>query len=333
MDAFFAQFTGNLKEIFAYITLRCNMKCLHCYLGEAKQEDMPLKEYTNIVQQLVKMGASKLTLLGGEPTLHPLFFKFITVAKKQGVNCVRVDTNGSFNAKILEKPVFKLADELSFSLEGANANTHQAVRPFSNYELLIKNIQKAIRLDYQTRVTMTVNSLNLNQIIPLVSQLSDLGVKSLNLHLISENGLAKQNQQLLVSAKCWIRTRQKLEKELLKFSNIEVKVPFRFIKGQINEQKKTITCEAVKNSRVLIMPNLKIYSCPLLLDVGRNFAYFKNGKFFYSTDYQNNIFSPKNVKGSACPILTAEHKQKYFQEDTYPVCVSYKYSNKNLCNI
>ncbi|MCG2690093.1 hypothetical protein L6252_02320 [Candidatus Parcubacteria bacterium] len=50
MNSFFTQFNGNLKEIFAYITLRCNMQCPYCYLGKAKGEDMPLKEYKGMLQ-------------------------------------------------------------------------------------------------------------------------------------------------------------------------------------------------------------------------------------------------------------------------------------------
>ena len=88
------------------------------------------------------MGAFKITLLGGEPTLHPFFLKFIQIAKEQGVKNIRVDTNGSFQTKILENPIFQLANEISFSLEGADKKTHCAVRPASNYRLLLLNIKK-----------------------------------------------------------------------------------------------------------------------------------------------------------------------------------------------
>ncbi|MCG2690091.1 hypothetical protein L6252_02310 [Candidatus Parcubacteria bacterium] len=102
------------------------------------------------------------------------------------------------------------------------------------------------------------------------------------------------------------------------------------MQGKPNNENKLITCEAVKNSRVLIMPNLEVYSCPLLLDTKRSFAYFKNGSFLYSPNYQKNIFQAKDIQGPVCPALWDEKKQQYLQDGIYPVCVSYKHSNKNL---
>ena len=59
------------KISFAWIevTTACNLKCIHCYEGEAltKAAEMPIETFVRIVDELCNYGVRKIQLIGGEP--------------------------------------------------------------------------------------------------------------------------------------------------------------------------------------------------------------------------------------------------------------------------
>ena len=54
------------------LTLRCNLNCGHCgsRAGRARPSELPLDRMLGIADELVELGCQRLTLSGGEPTLH-----------------------------------------------------------------------------------------------------------------------------------------------------------------------------------------------------------------------------------------------------------------------
>ena len=57
---------------------------------------------------------------------------------------------------------------------------------------------------------MTVNSFNLSQVEKMALKLEKMGVQNFNLHLTSENGRAKINNQLLVDGGKWMNFYEKI---------------------------------------------------------------------------------------------------------------------------
>lgn len=76
--------------MYAQITTRCNMTCAHCGFDcTADGEDMSL----DVFRQVVDL-PGKMTIGGGEPTLHPLFWEFLELALSRG-STPGLATNGS----------------------------------------------------------------------------------------------------------------------------------------------------------------------------------------------------------------------------------------------
>lgn len=79
-----------------------------------------------------EMGAIKLSLIGGEPTLYGCrnnykqLLSVIKGARNLGYAYVRLDTNGLFNADLLGREEFKLLDEITFSID---SHVWRKVRP------------------------------------------------------------------------------------------------------------------------------------------------------------------------------------------------------------
>lgn len=70
--------------MYIQITERCNMKCRHCCMSAtAKGRDMSREVFLLSVKLAGERG-DYITLGGGEPTLHPLFFDFVGLALAHG---------------------------------------------------------------------------------------------------------------------------------------------------------------------------------------------------------------------------------------------------------
>lgn len=85
-----------LRPIRAYylITSRCNLKCRHCSaIALAIGDELALEESLKLVSALADWGVFLLNLQGGEPLIHPGFFRIAHEAVRRGLR-VSVSTNG-----------------------------------------------------------------------------------------------------------------------------------------------------------------------------------------------------------------------------------------------
>lgn len=110
MNRFFKKATSCLKvaygrllnrptpiELNIHITDKCNLRCSYCYSNFYKRhnDDIPKKEIVRIVDAFKDMGVIEVSLIGGEPFLHPDFPEIVDYIKSKGLFCSTV-TNGYF---------------------------------------------------------------------------------------------------------------------------------------------------------------------------------------------------------------------------------------------
>ena len=88
---------GRLTSVDVYITSQCNRRCTYCFLTAdflASRTHMNIDLYDRILGWSQNQGVGEITLLGGEPSLHPGFAKMVIMARDKGMD-VRVVTNGT----------------------------------------------------------------------------------------------------------------------------------------------------------------------------------------------------------------------------------------------
>ena len=105
IEAKASSWQGNIHSIaerrkieFAWIevTTRCNLKCIHCYEGEAltKATEMPIETFVRVVDELCSYGVRRVQLIGGEPLMACAFKDFLDYAFGK-FDFVEVYTNGT----------------------------------------------------------------------------------------------------------------------------------------------------------------------------------------------------------------------------------------------
>ena len=77
------------------LTHRCNLKCVHCYLGKPhKSDELSTHEVINILSELHEAGCLFLVITGGEPLLREDFPIILQAAKERGF-LIFLFTNGT----------------------------------------------------------------------------------------------------------------------------------------------------------------------------------------------------------------------------------------------
>jgi radical SAM protein with 4Fe4S-binding SPASM domain len=77
-------------------SLRCNFKCPYCYVPSKKQyeDELSLEEIRSVILQAKALGAGKIIVLGGEPSIYPHTPELIHFMRANGL-VVEMFTNGS----------------------------------------------------------------------------------------------------------------------------------------------------------------------------------------------------------------------------------------------
>jgi len=92
--------TATLDTLWLELTERCNLNCIHCYCGarlkHKKSKELSLSKWKSIVVEAAEISCKQLTLIGGEPFLHPACVELTEFARTLvGIQTVEVFTNGT----------------------------------------------------------------------------------------------------------------------------------------------------------------------------------------------------------------------------------------------
>jgi len=152
-----------VKLIFELTNL-CNFSCLHCIREEPGARRFLDQGLVGKVLREVEpyRMVDHVAFTGGEPTLHPQFAEIAQLVTGQGYRFNFV-TNGSGFGKTLGAilPVREMVLAVSFSLDGANETTHDAIRRRpGSYRQVVQGIMLCDHHGIPAQVNMTVTRTN-----------------------------------------------------------------------------------------------------------------------------------------------------------------------------
>jgi MoaA/NifB/PqqE/SkfB family radical SAM enzyme len=128
-------------------TDKCNFKCLHCWQRAFKKIDSSYElsdeKLIEIVREALKFGVKEFEITGGgEPMMRrKLVLKLMEIIKKGG-GFGNITTNGSlFDLKSIKKILKINWDRITFSLDGPDAKSNDAIRGKDNFEKVMEVIE------------------------------------------------------------------------------------------------------------------------------------------------------------------------------------------------
>lgn len=123
-------------------SLECNLACVMCPWTELRPEVAQMSKDT-FVRIAVYLPLAKGVDFtgGGEPTTNPRLPEMVRVAKEAGCE-VGFSTNGTLLDRSLAETLVSLGqDWISFSVDGATAETYERIRQGAQFETVIWNIE------------------------------------------------------------------------------------------------------------------------------------------------------------------------------------------------
>lgn len=129
-DGEFVTFSMVPLAVELNITNTCNFNCIHCSKNSRATRfpnELSTEEILAVIKECVQFGVPELRFMGGEPLVHPGFFKFIQYAREQGIYQLRLSTNAWLIDDEKAKELSRYFDSIQISVHGASAVMHDRV--------------------------------------------------------------------------------------------------------------------------------------------------------------------------------------------------------------
>lgn len=343
IDEEFRQHFKGLKQVFLYIINECNLSCPQCiykpnnYFSIGNKE-IDYKTAVHLISDFFELGARKLTLLGGEPTLYGkyqdkpnLLADLIAEAKRIGYEYVRMDTNGTFASDLLDLDSFKQIDEISFSMDGYNETTCDMIRGKGVFDIEVENIKRAVINGYKVNITCCVYQDLLAKdhdgkylMEKLIYLAADLGVERVNYHALIKDGtpIDLWSADLEVYAEDWVKVYNDMSRKIeCGEYPISVRIPKSFITKEEFYRNPSYYgfCPVKLGERVLVHPDGIIRICSGLLGTAYGIADYYEEKICWNGRKTNELIEHKLDECTWCTNRSKKDYGKYV-----PLCFSFK---------
>jgi len=159
------------------LTLKCNIRCIHCYNFDRTQKQK--RDLTNelstpriheVIDEISEVGTLFISFSGGEALLHPDLNTFIEHARKNHLGA-KVKSNGILLTKArLESLLESGLTDLDISLYGASPQTHDAftLSPGS-YQKTVEGILKSAELGIKPNLSLIAHRRNIHEIDQMIA--------------------------------------------------------------------------------------------------------------------------------------------------------------------
>jgi len=275
-------FNGKIGQIFLYLTDTCNLRCIQCLYKteltfQLKRKEIPFHEAISLMTQMYHLGATKVTFMGGEPTLYKKLPELIATAKQIGYSYVRMDTNGMFDESILDNPLFHQVDEITFSIDGYDPLTNDLLRGKGSFNKCLANILAAVSKSYNVHTTSCVHSglvkpdENTGELglIRLIRFLKGIGVNTVNMHDLLKSGIPRDvwSGSVATTVPEYMYAFAEVQRYISSEKDTSIRMPQCVIEKEKFDENPYYYgyCSVKQYDRILAFPNGMLRVCSLMI--------------------------------------------------------------------
>ncbi len=262
-------FSRSAVNVFFHILTACNLKCRHCYInpeqhGKNSLDPATIRNWLAAFNPRHKK--ANVIFLGGEPTLHPGLPGAVRDARRLGYHSVTIDTNGYLFNDILEKVTPGQVDVISFSLDGAVAETNDRIRGKGSFKACLEGIARARAAGFSTSLIYTVSNLNLDELSRMPELLEKTGIEHFFIQVIGLRGPWAEKDHPAgtaprqVAASRWLEVVPRVARQAAA-RGIIVTYPKVYL-----EPDEPFECAGLVAENYFVFPNGRVYRCPLCED-------------------------------------------------------------------
>jgi radical SAM protein with 4Fe4S-binding SPASM domain len=185
----------SLRYLELQITNRCNLRCRHCYIGEATARELSAVQVRNVLREFEDMQGLRVLLTGGEPLLHSHFDEINELLPDLFLRKI-LFTNGILLTPSLLKRL--KVHEIQVSIDGMRIG-HDTLRGEGTWEKAVNAVRTAIDAGFTISVSTMVHQANLNDFDAMEELFHSLEVKEWSVDVPCTTGRLRDNAALVVT--------------------------------------------------------------------------------------------------------------------------------------
>jgi AdoMet-dependent heme synthase len=194
----------SVRMIAWEVTRSCNLNCVHCraashcgpYSGELSG-----KKCLALMDEIAAVSSPVIILTGGEPLLRPDIFEIADYGTRKGLRMVMA-TNGTLVDKAIARKMIESGiQRVSISIDGKNAQSHDAFRGEQGaFSGAMRGIEAMKSVGMEFQINTTITTANLNQIKDIHNLALKLGAAAHHIFLLVPTGRGKDLARQAITA-------------------------------------------------------------------------------------------------------------------------------------
>lgn len=191
------------KKLFGWIELtnRCNLKCSYCYAnsGGDNSTDLGIDIWKEVIAGFRYLGAEKILLSGGEPTLYPGLTELLHYCREIGLLPGLVTNGLALNDRIIGA----LLDAKAFvqlSLDSVHADAYFAARGVPCVQTVLANLERLQQANIEVQISCTVTNITRHTVVDLIEYALCHGIQSVRVGEFVPTGRGERHKGLMPSS-------------------------------------------------------------------------------------------------------------------------------------
>jgi radical SAM protein with 4Fe4S-binding SPASM domain len=177
------------------VTRHCRYSCRHCRANAdiSSEDKLSTSQCKKIIKAIAKYSKAILILTGGEPMERKDIYELIRYARKIGLRPVLATCGYLINEKTITKLKKAAVSALSFSIDGANAETHDRFRGTAGaFNSTINAAQIAHKARVRFQINTTISKVNVNEVIGIAELAKNIGAYCFNPFILVPTGRGRE---------------------------------------------------------------------------------------------------------------------------------------------
>lgn len=174
------------------LTERCNLRCRHCYLGEAGEWELPLPAVLQTLKEFQEMQGLRVLLSGGEPLLYSRWQELNERLPEFELRLVLLSNGLLLTDMVIQE---LKVHEVQLSLDGLETG-HDLIRGRGTWAKTVGRLEALQAAGLAVSVATMIHQGNLEELARMHTWLRELGIREWNLDLPCIAGRLAQNQDL-----------------------------------------------------------------------------------------------------------------------------------------
>jgi radical SAM protein with 4Fe4S-binding SPASM domain len=179
--------------VFWNLTARCNLRCVHCYLGggpdTATDGELTTGEALRLLDGLAEVRSLALLFSGGEPLLRRDLWALADHARALGL-AAALSTNGTLiTPDVADRLKQTGIDYVGISLDGASGVTHDALRGVpGSFQRAVEGMENCVGAGLRCGLRVTATRDNAAELPGLLALAREIGIQRFCLYWLVPSG-------------------------------------------------------------------------------------------------------------------------------------------------